>query len=115
MYKKYKTLESFSINKHHTTTSYKIFCGKQSSSADSYVTYLDPITMLRNIEGKKRTIFKLEYLLLRLISQRDSKLKLHLRSKFDDLPFIDKKKMADFLVDLIKQKNKYMNSQVCTM
>lgn len=64
---KYKTLESFSINKHHTTTSYKIFCGKQSSSADSYVTYLDPITMLRNIEGKKTTIFKLEYLLLRLI------------------------------------------------
>lgn len=64
---KYKTLESFSINKHHTTTSYKILCGKQSSSADSYVTYLDPITMLRNIEGKKRTIFKLEYLLLRLI------------------------------------------------
>lgn len=67
VYIKYKTLESFSINKHHTTTSYKIFCGKQSSSADSYVTYLDPITMLRNIEGKKRTIFKLEYLLLRLI------------------------------------------------
>lgn len=66
-YIKYKTLESFSINKHHTTTSYKIFCGKQSSSADSYVTYLDPITMLRNIEGKKTTIFKLEYLLLRLI------------------------------------------------
>lgn len=54
VYKKYKTLESFSINKHHTTTSYKIFCGKQSSSADSYVTYLDPITMLRNIEGKKQ-------------------------------------------------------------
>lgn len=53
VYIKYKTLESFSINKHHTTTSYKIFCGKQSSSADSYVTYLDPITMLRNIEGKK--------------------------------------------------------------
>lgn len=67
VYIKYKTLESFSINKHHTTTSYKIFCGKQSSSADSYVTYLDPITMLRNIEGKKTTIFKLEYLLLRLI------------------------------------------------
>lgn len=53
VYIKYKTLESFSINKHHTTTSYKIFFGKQSSSADSYVTYLDPITMLRNIEGKK--------------------------------------------------------------
>lgn len=67
VYIKYKTLESFSINKHHTTTSYKILCGKQSSSADSYVTYLDPITMLRNIEGKKTTIFKLEYLLLRLI------------------------------------------------
>lgn len=67
VYIKYKTLESFSINKHHTTTSYKIFCGKQSSSADSYVTYLDPITMLRNIEGKKTTTFKLEYLLLRLI------------------------------------------------
>lgn len=28
VYIKYKTLESFSINKHHTTTSYKIFCGK---------------------------------------------------------------------------------------
>lgn len=54
VYIKYKTLESFSINKYHTTTSYKIFCGKQSSSADSYVTYLDPITMLRNIEGKKQ-------------------------------------------------------------
>lgn len=69
VYIKYKTLESFSSNKHHTTTSYKIFCGKQSSSADSYVTYLDPITMPRNIEGKKTTIFKLEYLLLRLIQK----------------------------------------------
>lgn len=28
VYIKYKTLESFSINKYHTTTSYKIFCGK---------------------------------------------------------------------------------------